>query len=78
MKKIGTCVDFDACFVQEITEYDDLSYGSETCFHNPAIQISEQCFFEMTGTHCKNCFCGFNKGYVFCYDEESDIHHFYK
>lgn len=78
----GTCVDFeDGMEVQEITQQDDLSYGEDTYYHDPNLQISPEKFQSLTGEQATpDNFYGFNEytGHVFKYVPNEDVHYFYE
>lgn len=81
---VGTCVEYcndDGNEIQQIVRQDDLSYGEDTYYHDPELEISKEQFKELTGVEVpKYYFTGYNRDYdiVFDYNPETDIHNFYK
>ena len=77
----------DANEMQQVVQYDECSYNEMTLFHNPEKQISIADFEECTGYKIdstlktfkikEDYFIGRNRGFIFIYDYEKDIHHFW-
>jgi hypothetical protein len=81
---VGTCVEYcgdDGNEIQQIVQQDDFSYGEETWYHDPDLEISKEEFKKITGISVpEDHFTGYNEfyGIVFDYDPDTDIHKFYK
>jgi len=83
-KFVGNCIDYcgdDGNEIYKIVKQDDLTFGAETLFHDPELEISKEKFETLTGIKVPdNHFTGYNKDYdiVFDYNPKTDIHNFYK
>jgi hypothetical protein len=80
---VGSCVEYcdDGNEVFKIVRQDEFSYGENTHYHDPELEISKRKFKQLTGIDVSDDhFTGYNSDYdvVFDYDPNTDIHKFYK